>query len=596
MYSREQIQHVRSSIDIVDVIREYVPSLKVAGRSVKGLCPFHHEKTPSFHVQPDKGFYKCFGCGASGDVINFLVQIEQVRFADALERLAGQAGVVLKKEQYVSKPQEESDRDKLFRVFEAATSFYEQQLWNESQHKSARTYLEKRGLKEDTIRHFRLGVAPSGGTSCFEWLVKKGFSIEICQTAGLVSRSKSGRFFDPLFGRIVFPIFDNFSHIVGFGGRLLPQQTKKLFGEDENQTQGPKYLNSPESPVFSKGRLLYGLVQGKSQVLADRKLVLMEGYMDVIGAHQSGFKVAVATLGTALTRDHARLIKRYADEVVAFFDPDEAGQKAALRSLEPLLQEGLFPRVVVSETDFDPDELLLKEGPEAFTELIQKAPDFVDYIIHSQQKAGPLGLKEKSNLAQTLLNVIRQSSNEILRSEWTARVAKELGLQENALKVELSRRGGVTKEQKPLIQSSKKRLPTAEEEFLQLLINCPEAWGQLTLKETDFSSERNQKIFGQMSQQWSQKGKLDLPSIQDGLEGADKDWFLGLTLNEKDFLDPLVRRDQLIRDIRISKDRKRLAYLSQQLAQGQADQGQREEYRTLLKRVKGSSPVVAQSR
>ena len=596
MYSRDQIQQVRSAVDIVDVIREYVPSLKVAGRSVRGLCPFHGEKTPSFHVHPEKGFFKCFGCGVSGDIIEFLTQIEQVSFTEALERLAKQAGVYLKKDSYQAQKREETVKEKLYRVLEAALIYYEEQLQDDRGGEAAKSYLESRGVKDETIEKFRLGCAPEAGESCFEALVKKGFSIDLCQQAGLAARSKAGRYYDPLFGRLIFPIIDNFGHVVGFGGRVLPESKKKIFEDDDSDSgQGPKYINSPDSPVFSKGKLLYGLYLAKPSVMAKRRVVVLEGYMDVIGAHQCGFTQAVATLGTALTRDHTKLLKRYADEVVAFFDPDEAGQKASLRGLEPILQESLYPRLVRTEGALDPDEFILEKGAEAFNQLIDSAPDFIDHVLESFKKSENLSLQEKAQFAQRTLRIISQSPNEILKSEWINRISRSLGLEAGSLKAELNK---IRKPQSPSPTMVRKegssfRLPSGEEEYLQLVINCRELWGNWGLQADDFTEAKAQKIFGLIKNQIESQNQIEVQTIHDELSPDEKKWFLWLTLEEKDFTDPQSRKDQLIRDIRIKKQKKRLAYLSQQVRSGAANTQERDEYHNLLKQIKGSSRTLA---
>ncbi|OVE77459.1 DNA primase [bacterium F11] len=598
MYSRDQIQQVRSALDIVEVIRDYVPSLKAAGRSIRGLCPFHQEKTPSFHVHQEKGFYKCFGCGESGDVIHFFSQIEQIGFSEAIEKLAGRVGIALKKEVSSAKREEESVKEKLYRLLEVALSFYEEQLQSDRVGLPARSYLKERGIKEETVHQFRLGYAPPTGFSCFEFLVKKGFSIDLCHKAGVVSRSQTGRYYDPLYGRLIFPIFDHFGHGVGFGGRILPSTKKPLLGEEaDTDTGAPKYINSPDTPLFSKGRLLYGLLQAKSHVMADRRVLILEGYMDVIGAHQGGFPLAVATLGTALTRDHAKMIKRYADEVVAFFDPDEAGQRAALRGLEPLLQESLFPRLVQSEEALDPDEVILQKGKEAFHGLIENASDFVEHLLRMGMKKGSLSLQEKSKLAQQILQIVSHSSNEVLKSEWTHRVAQALTLDPSALESERKKvRGLAPKETVPGGPGKKReirlRLPTAEEECLQLLMNVPEAWNDLSLDAVDFKEERLRVVFGLLEKQMANKGKVEPPAIYDALPVEEKEWFLQLSTEEIDFEDPLQRRDQLIRDIRIMQEKKKLAVLSAQVARGEASSQQREEYRYLLRQIKGSPRTV----
>lgn len=592
MYSREQIERVRSSVDIADVIRGYVPSLKASGRSVRGLCPFHSERTPSFFVHSEKGMFKCFGCGESGDVIAFLAKIEQATFTEALERLAAQAGITLKREATVRKKEDESLREKLFRVLEEAARIYQSHLWDKKEGARARHYLDGRGLQDQTILSFRLGLAPSAGGGIFETLIKKGFSIELCQKAGLVSRSESGRYFDPMFGRVIFPITDNFGHVVGFGGRALPGKGRSVlpWGEKTQEDEGPKYLNSPESPVFSKGRLLYGLDQAKPAVLSERRVLILEGYMDVIGVSQSGVKNAVATLGTALTRDHAKLLKRYADEAIAFFDPDEAGRRAAMRSAEPLLQESLFPRVIQLKESLDPDEWILRNGPDKMRELMKNAPDFVDWVLGAALSEGPLTLQRKSALVKDLGDRIRQTPDPVLKSEWMDRIARALGIRPEAVGQRLGFKGSPGQG----VRSSGRlvRIPSAEDEYVQLVINSPATWGDLGLTSDDFTEASHRRVFQMIQRQLDETGKISLPEILDALEEPAREWFSRLTLEEKEFSDPLVMRDQFIRDIRLKHDRRRLTELRGRINAGEAGSTDWAEFKELLKKLKGSGQTA----
>jgi len=354
-------------------------------------------------------------------------------------------------------------------------------------------------------------------------------------------------------------------------------------------------LNSPETPLFSKGKLLYGLFQAKGHVLAGRRAMILEGYMDVVGAHQGGFPFAVATLGTALTRDHAKLIKRYAEEIISFFDPDEAGRKAALRGFEPLVQEELFPRVVMSGDDLDPDELFLQKGPERLTALIQEAPDFVDYILKTSLRSN-LNIKEKSDLAGQLLAIIAQSPNGILKSEWTRRVGQALGLQEDVLTRELAkvRTSPEALVKKPVSVPAKRTsrpMPTIEEEFLQLVMGSPAFLAECPLRVDDFQEERSRRLYAHLAREWADKGRVTGPSIIADMPESDTSWLLDVIMEERVMEDPAERYHQLVRDIQLRRDQKKLTALSQNLAQGVGNADLMTEYKELLKRVKGSGRI-----
>lgn len=597
MFSREQIDQVRSSADIVSTIRDYVPSLQISGRSVKGLCPFHSERTPSFHVHPEKGVFKCFGCGEAGDVIAFVSKIEGLSFSEALEKLAGQLGIPLKREKSSHAREPESARQQILRALEAAKGLYKEQLWQARTGDAARAYLRQRRITDETAQRFELGVAPSSGDSIFEALVKKGYSIEICQQAGLVARSNQGRYYDPLFGRLIFPIVDMFGHVVGFGGRVLPLSRKPMF-QEETRDEGPKYINSPETPVFSKGKLLYGLNHAKNTVLSSKKVMILEGYMDVIGTHQAGVTYGVATLGTALTRDHAKLLKRYTTDVVCFFDADQAGQKAAVRGLEPLLQEDMFPRLVLTDETADPDELINEKGVRFFEDLVCAAPDFVDYILDRAGRRGALGLQEKASLGGQLLKLIGCSPNEILKGEWTKRVASRLGLNLEALQKEQAKQSAPRPWEKtatPAVSNKPKEryIPSIEEEYIQLLIHVPTTFEETGLAEEDFLDKRIQTLLGLIHNQIRSKGAVSIPALLDDAKDLDREWLMRLLFEEKDFVDPFERKEHLVKSIKLNKERNRLTLLSQTVAAGRATDSEREEYKDLLKKVKGSSRLVA---
>lgn len=591
MYSRDEIERVRSAIDIVELIRQYVPSLNASGRAVKGLCPFHNEKTPSFHVQRDKGFFKCFGCGESGDAIEFLSKIEQVGFSEALERLAQQAGITLDKKKSVVATEPEGFKDKLWRILETAKAFYVEQLWSEKTGAAARSYIAERSLKDETVHSFELGFAPAGGESLVEKLIKRGFSIDLILQAGLAVRSAAGRYYDPMFGRLVFPIHDSFGHVVGFGGRILPEAKNKIpgFSDLSSGDEGPKYLNSPESPVFSKGKILYGLPQAKPSILSTRKAIVLEGYMDVVGLHQGGVTNAVATLGTALTRDHAKLLKRYADDAVAFFDPDEAGRRAAVRGLEPLLQESVFPYVVWTDETADPDELLLEHGLEWFNDLVKNAPDFVDYLIQVSGVSQASNLDKKSRAAGEILSIVSFSSNEILKSEWTTRVAAAFGVNASSLEKELQKKKSSSPSPSSVASSGPRvALHSAEEEYLRFLFHTGTAGLSDSITAADFRVERERKLFEQMVHDLTERGSTSLPDLVDVSAEADRDWVANLLMDAVEISDAAEERTRLVSGIRFRRDRERFTALGQQVKSGTIDPQILQEYKELSKRVKGS--------
>ncbi len=593
MFNREQIDQVRSRADIVEVIREYVPSLKASGRSVKGLCPFHSERTPSFYVHPEKGLFKCFGCGESGDVIAFISKMEQLTFSEALRLLAERTGVRLEEDKFQQKREPEGIREKVYRVLEAASKIYEDQLWDDRLGQPARSYLDERFISDDTRQAFHLGFAAHTGGGVFETLVKKGFAIELCQQAGLVARSNSGRFYDPMFGRLIFPIFDSFGHVIGFGGRVLPQTKKHFLGGDVEEDKGPKYLNSPETPVFSKGKSLYGLLQAKQSILASRRAVILEGYMDVIGVHQGGVTNAVATLGTAFTRDHAKVLKRYASDVTAFFDPDAAGEQAAMRSLEPMIQEDFYPRVVMTDETGDPDEIIHEKGKEFFEQLIEKAPDFLGFVERVTGAGKDAPLDKKSEAAMKVLALIAQTPNEILKSEWTARLAADLGLRVESLQEQLKKKAvarsvlSSTPAPKPI--KKERTFPSAEEEILVLLMSEPRFLKETELRAEDFTTERERRLFAKMSEQFLNTGALSIPKLVDDVTEAEKDWVVRMSLDEHEFEDPADRYNQLVRSVRLKKEKQRLQELSRSIAAGTAAMDVQMEYKDLLRRIKGTA-------
>ncbi len=356
-YSDELIEEIRSRNDIVDVISGYV-RLQKKGSTYFGLCPFHNEKTPSFSVSPGKQMYYCFGCGAGGNVITFIMQYENYTFQEALELLAQRVGIELPKKEMTAEQRKAADRRaRILEVNKLAAKYFYMLLRSE-QGKLARAYFEKRKLSEETIKHFGLGYSNKYSNDLYQYLKKAGYEDELLKDSGLVTIDEKRGGYDKFWNRAMFPIMDANNRVIGFGGRVM--------GEGE-----PKYLNSPETIIFDKSRNLYGL--NFARLSKKPQILLCEGYMDVIALHQAGFDNAVASLGTAFTSGHANLLKRYTKEVYLTFDSDNAGIRAALRALPILKEAGLTARIINMQPYKDPDEFIKAEGAEAYQKRIDTA-------------------------------------------------------------------------------------------------------------------------------------------------------------------------------------------------------------------------------
>ncbi len=347
---------IRERIDLVELVSEYV-RLERAGKNFKALCPFHTERTPSFHVSPALNRFHCFGCGASGDVFTFLMRIEGLSFQEALRRLAERAGIELRAELRDSEPSDGLDR--LRRILYASSFFYRQCLQRASH---AQQYLQERGLAKETIEQFELGYAPDGWDHLVRFLQRHGFALEEAQQAGLIEAGRNG-YYDRFRNRIMFPIHDSSGRVIAFGGRIL--------GEGE-----PKYLNSPETPLFEKRRVLYGWWRARSAMLRERTALLVEGYLDLIMLHQYGLTHSVATLGTAFTEEHANRLRRLVERVHLLFDSDAAGVKASLSAGEILMRMGIPTFVVSLPEGDDPDSLLRREGARGLQPFLARATPF----------------------------------------------------------------------------------------------------------------------------------------------------------------------------------------------------------------------------
>lgn len=357
LYPEELVEEIRARNDIVDVVSGYV-KLQRKGSSYFGLCPFHNEKSPSFSVSPGKQMYYCFGCGAGGNVFTFLMEYENYTFPETLKALADRAGISLPEREYSQEEKKQQDlKSRLLELNKMAARYFYYQLRSENGRQGLE-YLKSRQLSDETIKSFGLGFANKYSNDLYNYMKKQGIGDELLRESGLMNVDEAKGMYDKFWNRVIFPIMDVNSRVIGFGGRVM--------GDGK-----PKYLNSPETPIFDKSRNLYGLNVARTS--RKKNILVCEGYMDVISLHQAGFRNAVASLGTALTTQHAGLLKRYTDEVVLTYDSDDAGTRAAMRAIPIVKAAGLSAKVLHMQPYKDPDEFIKALGAEKFQERIDKA-------------------------------------------------------------------------------------------------------------------------------------------------------------------------------------------------------------------------------
>ena len=422
----DKIEEIRSRADIASLIGEYV-ILKKAGKNYLGLCPFHREKTPSFTVSPDKQMFYCFGCSEGGNVFSFLMKLNHLTFPEAVRQLAKKVGVVIP-ERTMSREEKErySLAEQIRQVNELAAGFFMKTLQSPAG-ENAREYLRKRGIGEAAIRTFRLGYAPEGWSYLLEFIEKKGVSLKLTEQAGLlVERSgKSQGYYDRFRGRVMIPIEDVDSHVIAFGGRII--------GKGE-----PKYMNSPESVVYTKGNTLYGLSRTREAIREKGFALLVEGYFDLIALWNAGIPNVAAVLGTALTRTQVDLIRRYTTRVAAVFDPDEAGRKALARSLELFLVGNVHARAVILPDGQDPDDFIRIHGREKMDEVLAKALPMADYYI-DQILGGRGTLEEDRDKLREAVSFLSRLEDGVERNLFIKKIAEALVVDEDVLKKEVLR-------------------------------------------------------------------------------------------------------------------------------------------------------------
>ena len=463
--SRSEIEEIKSRAGIVDVVSEYV-ALRKAGRNFIGLCPFHKEKTPSFSVNAERQIFYCFGCGSGGDVFEFIMKVNNMSFSEALNHLAEKTGVVIQKKRPEAAGAEKTLREEIKRINRFAGDYFIRSLNSESG-KGARGYLRKRGINEETVREFRLGFAPAGWRQLRDLFEKSRIPLPLAEKAGLVIRGEKGDFYDRFRGRLIFPIQDVAGEFIAFGGRAS--------GDEK-----PKYLNSPESPVYTKGRNLYGLNRAKDEIRKKGYAVLVEGYFDVLSLWNAGIRNAVAALGTALTRDHLELLRRFTTGIVAIFDPDEGGRSALERSLVLFLEEKFQARVVILPDNLDPDDYIKKNGSESMEQLIKDSQSVIDYYIEHVIGENR-GFEADLDAVRKAIPLIGKIEDLVQRNLFIKRISEKLNIEQALLKTEVQRslqgqmrRPSLKETDSPEKGNRQEPLDAVELTLIRLMIHCPE--------------------------------------------------------------------------------------------------------------------------
>ncbi|MBZ9572938.1 DNA primase, partial [Patescibacteria group bacterium] len=465
------IQQIKDRLDILEVVQSYL-KLQKTGINYRALCPFHSEKKPSFFVSPTRQMWKCFGCSEGGDVFKFIMKIEGVEFGDALRILARKAGVELKP----FRPELKTQRQRLYEISELSCRFFEKQLEGSSAGKEAKDYLLKRGLQEKSIKKWRIGYAPDTWQGLSDFLVGKGYQREEIVKAGMSVKSEKGQTpYDRFRGRIIFPIFDLNSQVIGFGGRVF-----KKSQDDE----AVKYINIPNTLIYDKSQVLYGLNFAKMEVRKKDTCILAEGYLDVIFAHQAGFQNTVASSGTALTPAQLKIIKRYTSNLLTAFDMDVAGDLATKKGIDLAQRQDFEVKVISMPKDSDPADIISKDR-ENWKNLVARAKEIISFYFESAiGKFDRTTSQGKKQISKILLPKIKQIPNKISQAHWIQKLSKALKVPEEAIAEELKkilkkeevreREAPEPEIEPPITQRQRSRKEILEERVLSLILKSPQ--------------------------------------------------------------------------------------------------------------------------
>ena len=510
-----QAEQVRAAADIVRIVGDYV-KLRKAGTRMVGLCPFHQEKTPSFSVSPTKQLFYCFGCHVGGDVFKFVMQIENLTFPEALRRVAEKVGVrITESADDATYDANARERAALYKIHEVSARFYAAQLTATVEGRLAKAYLADRGLSDETMARFGLGYAPSEGRTLTRHLSAAGFAIDDLKKSGLVLQDAEGdRFFDRFRRRVIFPIANDSGKVVAFGGRALGDEPAK-------------YLNSPETPIYTKSRVLYNLDRAGAGIRKLDYAILVEGYMDCIAVASSGIENVVASCGTSLTESQLRLLARYSRRAVMNYDPDSAGVAATERSLAMLLEEGFEAKVLALPGGLDPDSFIRKQGVEPYRQRLASAPSYLDYLTERAASQHDVTRPEgKVAAANALLPYLAKVPSRLLRDELSQRVAERLHLDERLLRDELKRAASEgRKEMRAAGASEAIAASPAEKQLLRAFLTSEDLANDYLPRlvgEGDCEGLPGAAIFKQLLEFHRRGEKLEISAIEDSFSPEER--------------------------------------------------------------------------
>jgi len=527
---QEKIAQIRDATDIIDLISAYT-TLRKRGKNYVGLCPFHSEKTPSFTVSPEKQVYHCFGCGAGGNLFTFVMEHEKVSFAEAVRYLAERVGISLP----APSPEAEAaatEVEGLYNILRLSARFFYDNLMNTPEGKFALDYLHHRGFSDETIRKFGLGYAPRGWESLVQFARSEGMKLEDLEKAGLVRKREDGSYHDYFRGRAMFPIFSTSGRVIGFGAR-------KLYEDD----QLAKYINSPETSVYNKGRVLYGLFQAKNAIIDQDVAILVEGYVDAISVFQAGIRNVVSSSGTALTEDQIRLVGRYAKNIILVYDADSAGSQAMMRGLDLVIEGGLDVRIAELPPGHDPDSYVMKFGGDEFRQLLERAVSFIDFKAHTFQRQGKFESPEgQAEALRSIVQTIAKMKDELKQNFYIKEVAERYKIYESILYRELEKWKPKGRERVAVETGEAQRIPVyettlteftphrserisaAERDLLKLMLEengkiIEKIFQHVTLD--DFVDEKVRTLVSEIMMMYRQTSSIDIDRLIN--EMADQD-------------------------------------------------------------------------
>lgn len=562
MIQESKIVEVRERASVVEVVSDYL-TLKKVGRNYLGICPFHAEKTPSFTVNEEKGIFHCFGCGVGGNVFHFLMQYEHLTFPESVERVARRYGITVERFERPGAKGGVEEKESLYRLNERAAAYFHETLFGRSEGKRALVYLNNRGVDESAARRFFLGYAASVGHGLSDFFKREKLVMKDAVRLGLISDKGAGHYGEKFLDRLIFPIVNPAGKVVGFGGRVLGDGL-------------PKYLNSAETPVFRKGANLYGLFQAKEAIRERDRVVVVEGYLDVIALSQFGIADAVATLGTALTPDHVRVLGRYTRNIIALFDGDEAGRKAAARSFEIFIEGGLLGRTAFLPKGEDPDTFIRSKGKEALETLIAQAVPLADYYFSWLEEQYGKSIDGKSQIAKEISRVLGKVRSPFEVDLLVRRAVDLLGIREETLRLHSRPSAGQDGSSVSSAPQRETDRGMAERTLVSLLLRFP-SMVEVVDHEGDLDSLVDpgwRELLNGILSQWRESGKVDGARLAQGLSAHQASQITALMLEGEnipetesvkmmgDCLAHLrrqylrAREKELLRAIRIAEEKK----------------------------------------